>query len=240
MIPEKIGSRDSVPESQLPGPPHQGGGQSSPSPAPGTLSPLQDKLLNVFLFLFFGGAAVQRVYQTSIQGTFDYVEISFALQNAALIWFVLVRVPHKAVNPNLWHQGVALVAFFSGLAFVDIAPPEEPMLRLASKVTVLISNILGVVVLFNLGGSFGILIARREIKTRGLYSIVRHPMYLTDILLRVGYLVGNANPRNIVLFAGSTLCYVYRAILEEKFLSQSPEYLEFMSRVRYRFIPYVF
>jgi len=35
-------------------------------------------------------------------------------------------------------------------------------------------------------------------------------------------------------------CYVWRAILEERFLCQYPEYREYMKKVRYRFVPGVF
>ena len=40
-----------------------------------------------------------------------------------------------------------------------------------------------------------------------------------------------------LIVAASGLCYVYRALQEEKFLAQWPEYREYMARVRYRFVP---
>lgn len=196
--------------------------------------------VDVALFLFLGGAAFQRVSSTLQFGTFDYIEISFALQNAVLILVILVRFDHKVLDKNLWHQIVALTAVFSGLVFVDIPPPADPMLLLISKGTVFAANLLGIVTLLNLGRSFAFLIALREVRTTGAYSIVRHPMYGTDILLRVGYIMGNADIKNLILFFLSTSCYIYRAILEERFLAETAEYREFMKRVKYRFIPYVF
>jgi protein-S-isoprenylcysteine O-methyltransferase Ste14 len=100
--------------------------------------------------------------------------------------------------------------------------------------------VLGVVTLLNLGRSFGILIAFREVKSRGLYGIIRHPMYATDILLRMGFLINHFNLFILIVFIASTVCYVYRAILEERFLIYQPEYREYMHRVKYRFIPFVF
>ena len=94
--------------------------------------------------------------------------------------------------------------------------------------------------LLNLGRSFGILIAYREVKSRGLYGIIRHPMYATDILLRIGFTINHCTPFTVIAFIASTGCYVYRAILEERFLIQQPEYREYMHRVKYRFIPFVF
>jgi protein-S-isoprenylcysteine O-methyltransferase Ste14 len=108
-----------------------------------------------------------------------------------------------------------------------------------SQVVIFCANVLGVATLLNLGRSFGILIAFRELKSYGLYGRVRHPMYATDILLRIGFLINHFNLFTVLVFIISTGCYVYRAILEERFLSQQPEYREYMNRVRYRFIPFV-
>jgi protein-S-isoprenylcysteine O-methyltransferase Ste14 len=110
-----------------------------------------------------------------------------------------------------------------------------------SQALLLIANLLGLVTLFNLGTSFGILIACRQVKTGGLYRYLRHPMYATDILLRIGYLIGHRTLLTVSLFVLSTACYVWRAILEERFLAaQGPAYRAYLARVRYRFIPGVF
>jgi protein-S-isoprenylcysteine O-methyltransferase Ste14 len=65
-------------------------------------------------------------------------------------------------------------------------------------------------------------------------------MYATDILLRMGFLINHFNLLTLILFITSAVCYVYRAILEEQFLMHQPEYREYMHRVKYRFIPFVF
>jgi protein-S-isoprenylcysteine O-methyltransferase Ste14 len=78
------------------------------------------------------------------------------------------------------------VAFFSGAAFMGQASSGPPMARTISEILMVVSSLLGIVTLVALGKSFGILIAVREVKSSGIYSIVRHPMYATDILLRIG------------------------------------------------------
>ena len=66
-------------------------------------------------------------------------------------------------------------------------------------------------------------------------------MYGTDILLRVGFLIGHFNSYTAALFALSTGCYVWRALLEERFLAATaPEYAAYLKQVRWRFIPGVF
>lgn len=98
----------------------------------------------------------------------------------------------QAVDRNLFHQTIALAAFFSGIAFIGQPPSGGPAAEAASNAVVSVANVLGVLTLVNLGRSFGILIAVRRVKTHWLYALVRHPMYATDILLRVGFF---GNPR---------------------------------------------
>ena len=196
--------------------------------------------VNLFLAATLGYGALYRAYHAWLAPNFDFVEAVFFGHNLVLVAVILVRKRHQAINQNVFHQGVALVAFFSGFCF-DTRPAAASVLlsRLSVGVTVA-ALVLGTITLFNLGRSFGILISMRRIETRGLYAVVRHPMYLTDILWRTGLILGNLSAYNVALFAASTAAYVYRAVLEERFLRQFPDYAEYMRRVKYRFVPGVF
>jgi protein-S-isoprenylcysteine O-methyltransferase Ste14 len=154
---------------------------------------------------------------------------------------ILCRKPFRFVDTRLFDQTIALIAFFSGAVLFREQPTTGGSLTLRlSQFVVLCANVLGLMILFNLGRSFGILIALRELKSTGGYAIVRHPMYATDILLRVGFVISHCNLLSVIVVLISTPCYVYRAILEERFLSQQPEYRDYMQKVKYRFIPAVF
>lgn len=215
----------------------------TPGSAPGLrgfLARHGQRLFNAYLFLWFAGWAGWQTYQTWAAGRLDFIEGSFAVQNAILVTLILVRQPHRALDRNLLHQAVALVAFCSGVFFIGQPPSGGPAARHVSQAIILTANVLGAVTLLNLGRSFGILIARRQIKTGGLYRLVRHPMYATDILLRIGFLVSHFRWPVLALFALSTACYAWRAVLEERFLARSPEYREYMQRVRRRFVPGLF
>ncbi|MGC4119145.1 MAG: methyltransferase [Myxococcales bacterium] len=199
------------------------------------------RIFNVGLFAFFAVAMGADLHKVWREGRLDYVEVSFVVQNVVLLGFILLRRPHRAVNRNLLHQAVALAAFFSGVFFVGAPTTGGPAAHTASAIIVFAANLLGLATVVNLGRSFGILIALRKVETRFLYRVVRHPMYATDILLRVGFLVSHLTWQPAVLFVASTGCYVVRALLEEKFLaSQDPAYAEYMQRTRWRFIPFVF
>jgi len=166
-------------------------------------------------------------------GRISVLDISFRTQNVIMALMILFRSFHREVHKNYLHQLVALLAFFSGAMMPGIG---DGMKGVGAGVAV-VANLIGMASLFSLNRSFGILIARREIKTKGLYSLVRHPMYDSDILLRIGFVIGYFSWLNLGLVIVSSALYVYRARLEESFLVKSPEYANYMKQVKYRFIP---
>jgi protein-S-isoprenylcysteine O-methyltransferase Ste14 len=198
------------------------------------------RLFDLYLFLSFGGWFVWNTYQILLENRLNLVEGSFIISNFIFVFLFLVRKPQRAINTSICDQTIALIAFCSGAALIGRPPTGGAFTMLLADTIIIIANILGIATLLNLGKSFGILIACREVKVTGLYSIIRHPMYFTDILLRVGYIVSHFDLVSLLIFIGSTACYIYRAILEERFLAAQPEYAAYMQVVRYRFIPYIF
>jgi protein-S-isoprenylcysteine O-methyltransferase Ste14 len=197
-------------------------------------------LLNIGLFLFLGALLIGDMLGKWRAGRFDYVEASFAIQTTLLLAFVLLRRPAKAISTDPRHQITALVCFCSAAAFSTTPHTDVPGLLVAAKVVMVISNLLGLLTVATLGKSFGILVALRSVKSRGLYGVIRHPMYLTDILLRVGLVLQAPTAWNVALALGSSGLYLLRAHYEEAFLAQDPDYRAYMTRVRYRFLPGVY
>lgn len=198
------------------------------------------KIFNIYLFVNFFAWAIWQAYSYYVEDALGYVEIGFIAQNLIVAIFLLVRLDFKTIEKNYISQTVALLAFFSGAAFMGQEATGNESTELVSSIIIAVSHVLGLITILNLGKSFGILIAFRKVKTGGLYRIVRHPMYFTDILLRIGFLVSHFNLFVLAVFIVSTGLYVYRAILEEKHLRLQPEYREYMKIVKYRLIPFVF
>jgi len=196
-------------------------------------------ITNFFLIVCLGHYGYDQAVHTLKAGRFDFAEVAFALHNLVMLTFILIRKQHRALNQNVSEQAIALVAFFSGILFSE-AKTDNPLLLSLSQGVIVFSMGLGILSFLSLGRSFGILIALREVKTGGLYKFIRHPMYFTDILWRVGMVLKNPCTVNLVIFVVSSACYVYRAMLEERFLGLQPEYREYMQKVRYRFIPLVY
>lgn len=204
------------------------------------LGPNASFVINLAVFLGLGSLFLGDVIRKWREGKFDYVEASFAIQTTVFLGFILVRRPSKGVDPDVRNQLIAMMAFGSGALFVTEPRTENASLLLAAKITMLASNVLGLGTILNLGRNFGILIAIRGVETRGFYSIIRHPMYFTDILLRVGLVLQVPAALNIFLAIATGALYVKRALLEEAFLSKDPAYKEYMQHVRYRFLPLIF
>ena len=73
--------------------------------------------------------------------------------------------------------------------------------------------------LFDLGRSFGIVSGTRKKVTEGLYSIMRHPMYLGYVIAEFGFVLLNVS--NIKVFIISVLLYALRAKTETKHLADN-------------------
>jgi protein-S-isoprenylcysteine O-methyltransferase Ste14 len=93
--------------------------------------------------------------------------------------------------------------------------------------------------LLSLRRSFGIVPAHRGIRTQGLYNLVRHPVYASELLVLGGFTIANPSELNIGLWLVECVLQFARACAEERFLSADPVYLQYRARVKYRLIPLV-
>jgi protein-S-isoprenylcysteine O-methyltransferase Ste14 len=94
--------------------------------------------------------------------------------------------------------------------------------------------------LLSLGRSFGVVPANRGIKTAGLYRLVRHPIYTSELIFYGGFLVGNLSGVNSQLVILIVVGQVYRLLSEERLLSRNDQYRDYMRTVRFRLVPGVF
>ncbi|MGH8995083.1 MAG: methyltransferase family protein [Acidimicrobiales bacterium] len=88
-----------------------------------------------------------------------------------------------------------------------------------------------------LGRSFGFAAADRGLVQRGPYTIVRHPIYASYVLLQAGYLMQSISVRNALVMLFATSCNVGRALAEDRVLATGDQYQSYRARVRWRFIP---
>jgi len=80
----------------------------------------------------------------------------------------------------------------------------------------------------------------QEVISTGLYAIVRHPKYVGDILLIAGIPLALGTWWGLAILAITIPSLAWRILDEEKLLKKNlPGYVEYMEKVRYRLLPYI-
>lgn len=135
--------------------------------------------------------------------------------------FLMVAANTAPMGPTLWissprvtEAGVAITVVGAALALAAFA---------------------------SLGRSFSLIPEARELATRGVYRCVRHPMYLAELLMIVGVLVGQAQLTTLVGTLIVIGLQVHRVRLEERLLRSAlpSSFGTFASRTTYRLLPFV-
>ncbi len=103
-----------------------------------------------------------------------------------------------------------------------------------------VAILLGILSAFTLGRSYDFLPALRSVKIGGVYRIVRHPMYLSSIIIKIGYVLKNPSFCNICLLVVIIVLYDRRARYEEDIMHNDDRYVDYVSQVKYRLIPGVY
>ena len=74
----------------------------------------------------------------------------------------------------------------------------------------------------------------------GLYACIRHPLYLGFVLFFIGVALWLESTLSLCLLSVIYIILLARIFVEEKTLRETlPGYIEYMTRVRYRIIPFV-
>jgi protein-S-isoprenylcysteine O-methyltransferase Ste14 len=80
----------------------------------------------------------------------------------------------------------------------------------------------------------------QKLASRGLYRLVRHPMYAGNLILMLGIPLALGSYWGLLLIIPGVLVLVFRILDEEKMLTQElGGYREYTQRVRYRLLPHV-
>jgi protein-S-isoprenylcysteine O-methyltransferase Ste14 len=196
-------------------------------------------ILNVILVLVLSQYVIR---ETQIDAVFKHpaiIDVTFFIHNLIFMIVILIRHDYVVVDRKWFHWLVCLLSFASGLFFIKSSSSYGSITWVADTIN-LIAILVGILSLLNLGRSFGIIPALRKVKTNGLYRIVRHPMYVSDILFKIPIVIKYFTIYNSVVFFVSLMLYVLRARYEEELLCKEEQYQIYRQSVKYRFIPFVY
>jgi protein-S-isoprenylcysteine O-methyltransferase Ste14 len=199
---------------------------------------LRSKPLNIAIGLLLGSVWGYFGYRhvVAFQAHGQWGHLAYGCVETLIAFFFIFRSTPQTVStkPLDWlfaFVGSFAPSFFSPATW-GILPSATPVLFLG-----MILQLLG---LLSLNRSFAIVPARRQIKTRGLYAFVRHPLYTSHIIAMTGYVLTNTTTSNLIVYAVGVASLFVRLIREEKHLALDPAYREYMNQVRYRLFPLVY
>lgn len=147
------------------------------------------------------------------------LSLGLLLVNTLLVCLFFTRRESAEISrrPGDWVAAVGTVGMSMALRAHPIASSTLTTISLAIQLI----GIAGILhALSSLGRSFGIIPANREVQSAGAYQIVRHPLYATEMIFYLGFLIGNFSLFNLSAVSAILLGQIWRAVSEEKLLAR--------------------
>jgi protein-S-isoprenylcysteine O-methyltransferase Ste14 len=163
-------------------------------------------------------------------GIAGYTAIRTAVVVAFAV-FVVRRPPARERSHGLLALASCTVAMAS-LVLVHTPPADVPTAQVVSgDLVALCGGAWMLASTLALGTCFGILPEARGLVTRGPYSLVRHPLYLGELLACAGLLIAAPTTWNLALGAAFAAAQATRMRLEERALERAfPQYRDYAAR----------
>lgn len=158
---------------------------------------------------------------------------------------ILYFIRRSAISTSRSHvtNFIAIVASFGPfftLPFLGKPPSVTQGMLLVANLVITSGIVLSIYSVCSLGRSFSIIPQARKLIQSGPYRVVRHPLYLGELISVFGIVLAGVTIPKITLYFVLVVCQVYRAFQEEKLLSSVfPEYKEYCLKTA-RFIPLLF
>ena len=160
---------------------------------------------------------------------------------ALWVFLYLKRSSAKSTTNSIIAKTAAVVATFIPFAIPAVSRPVDHygMMLLADLVT-LSGMIITLYSLSALGRSVSIIPQARSLVQSGPYKVIRHPLYLGELIAVLGIVLARITLPAMALFCVLSALQIYRALEEERVLAGAfPEYDSYRMKSA-RFIPGVF
>ena len=198
---------------------------------------LKSRLFSIFCSLLLGSVYILFIY-AHFMGFLKAYEVTlllFGLSETLVVVFYVVRSQPKTISVEFYDWFIAIVG---SCAPLFLRPAEWGVFPMA-KYAIIAGAVFQIFSIFSLNRSFALVAANRTIKTQGMYSFIRHPLYASYCLVYFGYIMSNTTIENVAVYAISMLFLYLRIIKEEKHLALDPLYRQYQLKVRYRLVPFI-
>jgi len=193
------------------------------------------KLLTGFLLALLWSLFAYR-HLLAFAGTREWAYLLIGLSETLTAIMFIVRAAPQTISSDRLDWLAAILGTFSPFFFI----PGPWGLVPAAKHAIGIGVLMQIFGMCSLNRSFGLVAAKREIKTRGMYRLVRHPLYASYLLIFTAYLLANTTVNNGIVWTVAIASLFFRMLREERHLRSDPAYCKYMAKVRYRVIPLMF
>lgn len=200
------------------------------------LSQNSRRMLDVFEQLFFLLLyvwLVERLWSAQLWSS-NWYALLILVSEGLVVLLLLTRRRTNQISTNFRDWAVAFGGTFLVLL---VGKGGEPISASVGSILMIGGLAVHVGAKFCLRRSFGLVAADRGVKQKGLYTIVRHPMYAGYIMTHVGFLIVAPSAWNLLVYSAAWALMILRIFAEERVLSANPDYRAYMARVRYRLLP---
>jgi len=158
-----------------------------------------------------------------------------------LVWFLITRktpeLKAKGLLPRVVATGGAFLG--NGFLYLEAVPLSLPMQAVAD-ILIIGGGLGSLIAVSRLGASFSLMPEARNLVTSGPYAVIRHPLYVAEMIGIVGLVLQFQQPWALILGLGVCVLQFWRTVFEERVLMEAyPEYVSYRTRT-WRFIPYLF
>ncbi len=164
----------------------------------------------------------------------DVIAQTLSMGFVGLVVFLTIRrMPPRSTAHGLAPRFAAVAGTFALMALIFLPMGEVPLaMRIIATALILIGTLGSIWCLYVLGRSFSIVAQARKLVTSGPYSIVRHPLYLTEGITTVGIIIMHWSAAALALGLVQIALQFWRMGFEEQVLREAfPEYEDYAARV---------
>src|SRR3954449_12836169 len=162
--------------------------------------------------LLFGVTAIELWLLFKLTPTFTLTDWIYVSSNVLVLVIALSRRPAQEQDRSIAAAAAVIVSY--GYPYAQVAVlrwfPGTVVWPAGGLVLVIVGACGSLAGLLSLGRYFGVRPALRGVATRGMYRVVRHPLYLSYVLADIGLNLQEWNYATIILVAAGWAAMIYR------------------------------
>jgi len=158
-----------------------------------------------------------------------------------LFVLVLLRKPPVGRSQGWWPRAVAFLGANLAVGFAQVPVAHPALVWQAVSTSLSLTGTVGAfLATLWLGRAFCLMPEARVLRTGGPYRLIRHPVYLFEMIASIGLMMQFAQPWSFLLTAAIVALQFARMHYEEQVLAQNfPAYAAYMQRTS-RLIPGIY